>query len=49
VQRTSDIDRPDRSRDLRPRPDRPVADLTEERIKHRPILGGLINEYERAT
>jgi hypothetical protein len=28
----------------------PVADLSHERIKHRPVvLGGLINEYERAA
>ncbi|ABW12811.1 Integrase catalytic region [Parafrankia sp. EAN1pec] len=32
-----------------PRPDHPVADLTKERIKRRPVLGGLINEYERAA
>jgi transposase InsO family protein len=42
--------RPHRSRQLRPpRPDHPVADLSQERIKRRPILGGLINEYERAA
>ena len=42
--------RPHRSRQLRPpRPDRPVADLSEERIQRRPVLGGLINEYERAA
>ncbi len=32
-----------------PRPDHPIADLTKERIKRRPVLGGLINEYERAA
>ncbi|WP_347176706.1 hypothetical protein [Parafrankia sp. EAN1pec] len=32
-----------------PRPDHPVADVTTERIKRRPVLGGLINEYERAA
>ena len=32
-----------------PRPDHPVADLSQERIKRRPVLGGLINEYERAA
>ncbi|MCK9878853.1 integrase core domain-containing protein [Frankia sp. Ag45/Mut15] len=32
-----------------PRPDHPIADLTQERIKRRPVLGGLINEYERAA
>jgi len=26
----------------------PVADLCQERIKRRPVLGGLVNEYERA-
>jgi hypothetical protein len=32
-----------------PRPDHPAADLDQQRIKRRPILGGLINEYERAA
>ena len=32
-----------------PRPDHPVANLSLERIKRRPVLGGLINEYERAA
>jgi transposase InsO family protein len=42
--------RPHRSRQLRPpRPDHPVADLAQERIKRRPVLGGLIHEYERAA
>ena len=42
--------RPHRSRKLRPpRPDHPVADLSQQRIKRRPVLGGLINEYERAA
>jgi transposase InsO family protein len=42
--------RPHRSRQLRPpRPDHPVADLSQERIQRRPVLGGLINEYERAA
>ena len=42
--------RPHRSRQLQPpRPDHPVADLSQERIKRRPVLGGLINEYERAA
>jgi putative transposase len=34
---------------MTPRPDHPVADLSRERIKRRPVLGGLINEYERAA
>ncbi len=42
--------RPHRSLLLRPpRPDHPVADLSQERIKRWPVLGGLINEYERAA
>jgi putative transposase len=32
-----------------PRSDRPTVDLTNERIKRRPILGGLITKYERAA
>src|SRR5437879_5870768 len=35
--------RPHRSRDLQPpRPDHPVADLTQERIRRHGVLGGLI-------
>ncbi|MEU8004178.1 integrase core domain-containing protein [Catellatospora sp. NPDC049111] len=42
--------RPHRSLRLQPpRSDRPVIDLTLERIKRQPVLGGLINEYERAA
>ncbi|WP_190816562.1 integrase core domain-containing protein [Saccharopolyspora pogona] len=42
--------RPHRARELRPpRPSHPVANLSHERIKTRPVLGGLINEYERAA
>jgi putative transposase len=42
--------RPHRGRQLRPpRPDFPVADLSRKRIKRRPVLGGLINEYERTA
>jgi transposase InsO family protein len=42
--------RPHRGRQLRPpRPDHPAADLSRERIKRRPVLGGLINEYERSA
>jgi hypothetical protein len=29
--------------------DHPVADLSRKRIKRWPVLGGLINEYERAA
>ena len=32
-----------------PRPDHPVADLPRKRIQRWPVLGGLINEYERAA
>ena len=42
--------RPHRSRERRPpRPDHPVAGLSRERIKRRPVLGGLVSEYERAA
>jgi hypothetical protein len=42
--------RPHRGRQLRPPwPDYPVADLSHERIKRRPVLGGLMYEYERAA
>jgi hypothetical protein len=42
--------RPHRSRQLRPpRPDHPIAGPSQERIKRQPVLGGLINEYERAA
>jgi hypothetical protein len=42
--------RPHRSCELRPpRPNHPVADLHYERIKRHSVLGGLINEYERAA
>jgi hypothetical protein len=42
--------RPHRSGELRPpRPGHPIADLSQKQIKRRPVLGGLINEYERAV
>jgi putative transposase len=42
--------RPHRGRQLRPpRPDHPAADLAQERIKRRSVLGGLIHQYERAA
>jgi putative transposase len=42
--------RPHRALALQPpRSDRPTVDLTRQRIKRRPILGGLITEYERAA
>jgi transposase InsO family protein len=42
--------RPHRALQLQPpRPDHPVADLSQERVKRRSVLGGLLNEYERAA
>jgi hypothetical protein len=42
--------RPHRTLQLQPpRSQRPVIDLTHERIKRRPVLGGLLSEYERAV
>jgi hypothetical protein len=32
-----------------PRPGESVADLSHERIKRRPVPGGLINQYQRAA
>ncbi|WP_239334604.1 integrase core domain-containing protein [Frankia sp. CiP3] len=41
---------PHRGRGLQPpRPDHPVADLTKKQIKRQSVIGGLINEYERAA
>jgi len=42
--------RPHRACELRPpHPAHPVADLSYERIKRRPVLDALINEYEQAA
>jgi hypothetical protein len=42
--------RPHRGLQLRPpRPDHPVADLSTARVKRRPVIGGVINEYHRAA
>ena len=43
--------RPHRAMDLRPPDggDTPVADLATVRIRRHKVLGGLINEYERAA
>ena len=42
--------RPHRAQQLRPpRPEQAVPDLGHERVRRRPILGGLINEYEPAA
>jgi transposase InsO family protein len=42
--------RPHRARQLRPpRPESPVPEPVHGRIRRRPVLGGLINEYEPAA
>ena len=42
--------RPHRALQLAPRrPDQPAPDLDNQRIRRRPVLVGLINEYERAA
>jgi putative transposase len=42
--------RPHRSLKLRPpRPDAPVREPIRGRIRHRPILGGLSNQYDAAA
>ena len=42
--------RPHRARQLRPpQPNHPIADLRHERVRRRPVLGDLINNYERAA
>ena len=42
--------RPHRGRQPHPpQPDHPAADLARKRVKRRPVLGGLINEYQPAA
>jgi putative transposase len=42
--------RPHRALQLRPpRPEAPVPELVHGRIRRRPVLGGLINQYESAA
>jgi putative transposase len=42
--------RPHRALQLQPpRPDHPMVDLSQQRVKRRPVLGGLLNEYERSA
>jgi putative transposase len=42
--------RPYRALQLRPpRPEAPVPELVHGRIRRRPVLGGLINQYESAA
>jgi transposase InsO family protein len=42
--------RPHRGLQLQPpRPNHLIADLSQERVKRRPVLGGLLNEYERTA
>jgi putative transposase len=42
--------RPHRALQLQPpRPDHPMVDLSQERVKRRLVLGGLLNEYERSA
>jgi len=47
---TTTDDAPHRSRQLRPPwPDHPVADLSPARIQRRPVLGGLLSQYQRVA
>jgi putative transposase len=42
--------RPHRALKLQsPRPDHRIPDLCQERVRRRIVLGGLLNEYERAA
>jgi putative transposase len=42
--------RPHRTRQLRPpRPDHPVASLSQKQVRRRVALGGLLNGYEPAA
>ncbi|WP_076843447.1 MULTISPECIES: integrase core domain-containing protein [Protofrankia] len=42
--------RPHRGLHLRPpRPEHPISDVTMKHVKRRPVLGGMINEYERVA
>ena len=42
--------RPHRSRQLRPPwPDHPAAGLSQARTRRRPVLGGLLSEYQRVA
>ena len=42
--------RPHRSRQLQPpRPDHPSPNLSQKRITCQPVLGALINEYQRTA
>jgi hypothetical protein len=43
------VDRTGRFSSSHPGQTTPVADVSDERIKRRPVLGGLLNEYERAA
>jgi hypothetical protein len=46
---TTGEDRTAHSSSSHPQPDHPEADLAREQIKRLPVLGGLLNEYERAA
>jgi hypothetical protein len=46
---TTDNDPTAAANSARPGPTTPIADLSQKRIKRWPILGGLLNEYQRAA